>query len=105
MGTATNSRFDPYRTNPDVNTRGKLSAVQIKTDDGHVVEVLYVDAKSAGLKKGDKIEIGMPIGKAQDLSTVYPPTSKGRMTNHVDIRIKDKNGVYKDPTPLIRGRR
>jgi len=26
----------------------------------------------------------------------------GRMTNHVDIRIRNRNGVYKDPTPLIR---
>jgi murein DD-endopeptidase MepM/ murein hydrolase activator NlpD len=95
--------FDPYDS--DTTKRGKLSAIQIKTDDGHIVEVLYVDSKSAGLKKGDNVEIGTPIGTAQDLSTVYPPKGKDRMTNHVDIRIKDKNGVYHDPTPHIRGRR
>ncbi|MEK7245096.1 MAG: peptidoglycan DD-metalloendopeptidase family protein, partial [Pseudomonadota bacterium] len=95
--------FDPYRSDPE--KQDKLSAVRIKIDGGHVVEILYVDSKSAGLKEGDKVEIGIPIGRAQDLSTVYPPVGKTRMTNHVDIRIKDKNGVYKDPTPLIRGQR
>ena len=94
--------FDPYRTDSD--KQKKLSAVWIETDDGHVVEVLYVDSKSAGLKKGDKAEIGTPIGTAQDITKVYPPKERGVMTNHVDIRIRDKNGVYKDPTPHIRGR-
>jgi murein DD-endopeptidase MepM/ murein hydrolase activator NlpD len=95
--------FDPYRI--DSEKQGKLSAVRIKTDDGHIVEVLYVDSNSANLKRGDKVEIGTPIGTAQDLSTVYPPTDKGRMTNHVDIRIKDRNGIYRDPTPHIRGKK
>lgn len=85
--------------------RDKLSTVRIKTDDGHLVEVLYVDSRSADLKKGDKVEIGTPIGTAQDLSKVYPPVGKTRMTNHVDIRIKDTNGAYKDPTPHIRGQK
>lgn len=97
--------FDPYRTIPE--KRGKLSAIQIKTDDGHIVEVLYVDSTSANLKKGDKVKIGTPIGAAQDITKeVYPPRKDGSvMTNHVDIRIRDKNGTYHDPTPLIRGRR
>ena len=94
--------FDPYRSDPEL--RDKLSAVQIKTDDGHIVEILYVDPKSSGLKPGDKVEIGTPIGKAQDLAPVYPPRKSGAMTNHIDVRIK-KDGVYKDPTPLIFGRR
>lgn len=93
--------FDPYGSDP--NKRGKLSAVPIRTDDGHTVEVLYVDAETADLKKGDHVEARQPIGKAQDLSTVYPPVGKTRMTNHVDIRIKDRNGGYKDPTLLVRG--
>ena len=104
-GTVKESSFDPYRSSSDVNKRDKLSAVRIETDDGHVVEVLYVDSEPAGLKEGDRVEIGTPIGTAQDITKVYPPTNKGRMTNHVDIRIRDKNGVYKDPTPHIRGRR
>ena len=95
--------FDPYES--ILEKRGKLSAIRIETDDGHVVEVLYVDSKSTNLKKGDKVEIGTPIGTAQDLSKVYPPIGETRITNHVDIRIKDKSGVYKDPTPHIRGRR
>ena len=95
--------FDPYESDSD--KRGKLSAIRIKTDDGHIVEVLYVDSNAAGPEKGDRVEIGTPIGRAQDLSTVYPPTKDGPMTNHVDIRIKDKNGVYKNPTPHIRGKK
>ena len=102
-GKVVDPHFDPYWR--DSEKGGKLSAVWIETDDGHVVEVLYVDSEPAGLKRGDKVEIGTPIGTAQDISTVYLPTDKGPMTNHVDIRIKDKNGVYKDPTPHIRGRR
>lgn len=96
-------QFDPYRSDP--KRQGNLSAVQIKTDDGHIVEILYVDPQSSGLKPGDKIEIVTPIGSAQDLAPVYPPTKEGGiMTNHIDVRIK-KGGVYKDPSPLIFGRR
>ena len=95
--------FDPYRTDPE--KQGKLSAVRIKTDDGHIVEVLYVNPETADLKRGDKVEIGTPIGTAQDITKVYPPKKEGVMTNHVDIRIKDKNGVYRDPTPHIRGKK
>ncbi len=62
-----------------------------------------MDTEPAGLEKGDRIEARQPIGTAQDLSKVYPPAGKTRMTNRVDIRIKDGNGVYKDPTPLVRG--
>lgn len=91
--------FDPYRTNPD--KKNKLSAIRIETDDGHIVEVLYVDTDATGLKKSDHVIAGQSIGTAQDLSTVYPPKKEGSMTNHVDIRIKDKNGIYKDPTPIL----
>ncbi len=95
--------FDPYPD--DTQKRGKLSAVQIKTDDGHIVQILYVDSKSSGLKPGDRVEIGTPVGKTQDLAPVYPPKKDGGiMANHIDVRIK-KNGVYKDPKPIIFGRR
>lgn len=96
--------FDPYRSDP--SKRGKLSAVPIRTDDGRVVEVLYVDPEAVNLKKGDKVKIGDPIGKAQDLSVMYPPKKDGKiMTNHVDIRVRDKNGIYVDPTSAVLGRR
>jgi murein DD-endopeptidase MepM/ murein hydrolase activator NlpD len=93
--------FDPYRSDPE--RRGKLSAVQIKTDDGHIVEILYVDPRSSGLKPGDRVEIGTPVGKAQDLSPAYPPRKSGVMTNHIDVRIR-KDGIYKNPKPVIFGR-
>lgn len=95
--------FDPYRSDPE--KRDKLSAMKIRTEDGHVVDVLYVDTDAVGLKRGDKVEIGTPIGTAQDLSTIYPPKKEGIMTNHIHVRIKDKDGADKDPSPLVRGRR
>ncbi len=95
--------FDPYWADPD--KKGNLSAIRIATDDGHVVDILYVDTDATGLKKGDRVIAGQSIGTAQDLSTVYPPKKEGIMTNHIHIRIKGKDGVDKDPTPLVRGRR
>lgn len=77
--------------------------MQIRTDDGQIVDIPYVNTESADLKPGQRIKAGQPIGTAQDLSTVYPPIGKTRITNHADIRIKDKNGMPKDPTPLVRG--
>ena len=94
--------FDPYPNDPEKS--GKLKAIRIETKDGHLVDVLYVDVDAAKLKRGTTINKGDPLGPAQDLSSVYPPTDKGPMTNHVHLQIK-KDGIYIDPTPLLRPRK
>jgi hypothetical protein len=91
--------FDPYNKYPD--KRGKYQAVQIMTDDGHRVRVMYIDPDAVGLKQGQRVVAGeTPIGKAQDLTKIYPPNKEGVMTNHTHIDVW-KDGRFKDPTPIF----
>ncbi|MBI1245640.1 MAG: peptidoglycan DD-metalloendopeptidase family protein [Alphaproteobacteria bacterium] len=94
--------FDPYRGIP--GKEGKLKAIRIETNDGHRVEVFYVDIDGKNLERGAPISKGDPLGTAQDLSLVYPPNANGPMTNHVHLQIQ-KDGQYIDPTPLLRSRK
>ena len=76
-------------------------AVQIMTDDGHRVRVMYIDPDAVGLKQGQRVVAGeTPIGKAQDLTKIYPPNKEGVMTNHTHIDVW-KDGRFKDPTPFF----
>jgi len=88
--------FDPYSRDED--KQGNFSAVQITTDDGYVIRLMYV--KPSELEDGDYVEAGDSLGTVQDLSKVYPPKGRKRMTNHVhlDIRYGDS---YLNPTPLV----
>ncbi len=83
--------------------RGKLKGVGIVTPDGHRVRVLYVDPDAVGLRPGQRIEAGQPIGRAQDLGEVYPPTRDGKMTNHVHLDVQ-KEGEFKNPKEGIFGK-
>ncbi len=89
--------FDPYRA--DADKRGHFHGVEITTKDGYRVRVMYVDG--GGLRGGQYIKAGDPLGSAEDLSSVYPPKRGGRMTNHVHLDIKDPSGRFIDPTPLM----
>jgi murein DD-endopeptidase MepM/ murein hydrolase activator NlpD len=95
------SWIEPYPD--DVQKRGKLKGVGILTDDGHRVRVLYVDPDAVGLRPGQRVEIGDPIGAAQNLSMVYRPKPGGAMTNHIHVDVK-KDGEFKDPTAVLLGR-
>jgi murein DD-endopeptidase MepM/ murein hydrolase activator NlpD len=86
--------IEPYPDSP--NKKGKLRGVGIITDDGHRVRVLYVDPDAVDLKPGQQVRAGQAIGKAQDLSTVYPKT----MTNHVHVDVQ-KDGRFIDPTEKV----
>ena len=91
--------FDPYEKRPD--KKGKYKGVEFKTDDGHRVKIMYIDSKDMGLKRGQRVEAGKtPIGRAQDISKVFPKNKFGKMTPHVHIEIR-KDGVLKDPTPML----
>jgi murein DD-endopeptidase MepM/ murein hydrolase activator NlpD len=89
-GTIIRNDIDPYGN-------GKFQGTSIRTDDGHVVRILYVNSH---LRKGTRVEPGTPIGTAQDLSPAYPPVGKTRMTNHVHVEVI-KNGTHVDPTGLL----
>ena len=89
--------FDPYGRDED--KRGKLSAVQITTDDGYVIRLMYVEPGE--LENGDYVGAGDSLGTVQDLSDVYPPKDDGSaMTNHVHLDIR-RGRTYLDPTPLV----
>lgn len=104
-GETVRSPVSGYVKRADVDPYGdkKYGGVEIESDDGYVVKMLYVDPNAAKLTQGQRVEAGKtPIGMAQDLSVRYPHTGSRRMTNHVHIEIR-KNGVVKDPTPAFRG--
>lgn len=90
--------IEPYPDDPE--KRGQLKGVGIITPDGHRVRILYVDPDAVGLRPGQRIEAGQPIGAAQDLSGVYPPKKKGPMTNHIHVDVRG-NGQFKNPTGEI----
>ena len=55
--------FDPYRR--DAKKRGHFSAVQIATDDGYVVRLMYIN--TGELEDGEDVEAGDALGTVQDL--------------------------------------
>ena len=94
------ARFDPYRAGDW--RHGKFSAVQITTDDGYTVRLMYIH--TSGLEDGQRVEAGDSLGTVQNLSDVYPlkdpNDDRSGMTNHVHFDIK-RGGTYLDPTPLV----
>ncbi len=88
--------FDPYGR--DATKRGNFSAVQITTDDGYVVRLMYINTDD--LENGQDVEAGDTLGAVEDLSEVYPPKKEGAMTNHVHFDIR-RGETYLDPTPLV----
>jgi hypothetical protein len=96
--------IEPYPNDPA--KRGRLSGVRIRTGDGYQVRVLYVDASAMGpIPMGPAgsapiIAGETPIGRVQDLSSVYPPRGGGRMTNHIHVDVS-KDGRFFDPTACL----
>ncbi|MBF0167704.1 MAG: M23 family metallopeptidase [Alphaproteobacteria bacterium] len=100
-GTVEGPPFDPYGSSNDMSKRGKYKAVSIRTEDGHLVRVMYIDPD---VKSGQKVEAAKTrIGTSQDLSKIYPPVGNTKMTNHVHIDVQ-KKGEFKDPTQIIFGK-
>ena len=79
----------PYTDDPS------YQGVEVEAEDGRRVRIYYV---KPGVKPGDKVEEGQPIGSAQDLEKRYPG-----ITNHVHVEMRN-NGKIEDPTSLINAR-
>jgi murein DD-endopeptidase MepM/ murein hydrolase activator NlpD len=95
-GTVRGEPFDPYANSRDPKLRGKVKAVKIQTDDGHLVDVLYVDP-DANLKDRNRVTAGETVlGKAADMGGLYD----GPITNHVHLQVR-KNGRLRDPTAFL----
>lgn len=106
-GTVVNTRVEPYT---DPKHAGRYTGVDIKTDDGHIVRMLYVKP-SDGLAFGTRVEKGeTQIGQAQDLHQSHDK----RMTNHIHMEVHRPSTAPQagnrpsrdriDPTPHIRDR-
>lgn len=63
-------------------------------ESGRVARVLYVGPDVA---LGDMVQVGDPIGRAQDLSMRYP---RG-ITNHVHVEMRKAHGARVDPSEII----
>lgn len=94
-GTIEGPPFDPYK--PGDRAYGLYKGVTIRTDDGHLVRIMYINPH---VRSGTRVEAGTPLGTAQDLSKGYPPAGKVRMTNHVHVDVK-KDRMPKDPTGML----
>ncbi len=67
------------------------------SDQGYCFRVFYVEPL---VEKGQKVSKSTIIGEAQDLRTRY-----SGITNHVHFEIKNADGEYIDPTPVILAQR
>jgi len=76
----------PYIGNFDIRY------IQVTCED-YRYRVFYV---SPTVTVGDTVEIGDVIGTAQSLKHLYPG-----ITDHVHLEVKDPDGAFVDPTPLL----
>jgi len=76
----------PYRGRPEIRY------VEVNAGD-YFFRVFYVDP---AVKVGDMVELNGVLGTSQALGNLYPG-----ITEHVHFEIKDKDGEYVDPTPVI----
>ena len=67
------------------------------SDRGYAFRVFYV---SPMVEKGQKVSKNTIIGEAQDLDARYQGIS-----NHVHLEIKNADGEFIDPTPVVMAQR
>lgn len=67
------------------------------SDQGYAFRVFYVEPQ---VEKGQKVSKNTVIGEAQDLRSRYTG-----ITNHVHLEIKNADGEYIDPTPVMLAQR
>jgi murein DD-endopeptidase MepM/ murein hydrolase activator NlpD len=102
--------YDPYQNMKDKNGnpsqhKDKFKAIDIVTEDGKTVQILYVNVDKDKFPNGTVVKAGeTELGAAQDLSVAYPTKKhhqNGGMTNHIHLAVIDKNGDRIDPSGAI----
>lgn len=94
-GVVEGNAFDPY--GPGSRHHGNYQAVRIRTDDGHLVDVLYI-APDAKIGRDTVVVAGETVlGTAADLSKTYGNS----VPNHIHLQTQ-KGGRFRDPTPYIK---
>lgn len=82
-----------YGNSPDFN------GVVMVTNTGETVKMFYVSPDSTLL--GQSVDVGQPIGLAQDLTVRYPGTAtSAAIPNHVHVEIYSA-GHVQDPSLYI----
>jgi murein DD-endopeptidase MepM/ murein hydrolase activator NlpD len=77
-GRVTNADLDPYPRDPA--RRGRFSGVEITTNDGYRVRMLYIGQGQAPLQYGQHVTVGeTQVGTVQDISGFYGLRNGGRM--------------------------
>ena len=71
----------------------KFDLVVLKNET-YQIKLMYV--KGYSFAKGERIEAGQPIGKAQDIAGYW----NNGMANHVHLEV-EKYGLLTDPEPLL----
>lgn len=96
-----NGKFDPYKGK---SKEGLYSGVEIKAENGDMVQVMYVNPNAA-IRPGQKVTAGKTqVGTAQDITPSYPPRKDGVMTNHIHVEVETgprNNKQFKDPTSMV----
>ena len=93
--TVEGNSFDPYGSGS--RHHGNDKAVQIRTNDGHLVDVLYF-ARDTKIREGTAVIAGETVlGTAADLSKTYG----SEVPNHIHLQTW-KGGRFRDPTPFIK---
>jgi murein DD-endopeptidase MepM/ murein hydrolase activator NlpD len=81
---------------------GELPGMQITTDDGRILKVIYVEPMD-GIVSGSFVRAGAPIGRSMSLQKQYPS-----ITDHVHFQLErrerddPKSPYLVDPTELVR---
>lgn len=92
--------FDPYRK--DTERAGKVMGIQITTEDGRILKIIYVEPMDA-IVSGSFVRAGAPIGRSMSLQALYPS-----ITDHVHFQIErrerddPKSPYLVDPTEITR---
>ena len=83
----------PYDDDEDHDGKPDFTYVEIKDPRGSKARYFYVDPC---VKVGDIIPTGQVIGITQRLGGKYPD-----ITEHLHFEVKDKNGVFIDPSDYL----
>ncbi|MCI0505104.1 MAG: M23 family metallopeptidase [Gammaproteobacteria bacterium] len=91
----------PYPTGIDANV---LSGLEIHASDGSSCQIWYISPNTNLV--GTLVHAGDKIGTARTLQIRYPPRptpsrNAGVMTDHVHVRIHDRNNRPVDPSTVI----